>query len=51
MMQHPSRIAFGACNDQDQQNNIWPVIESRKPAAFIWGGDSIYAGKPINWLD
>jgi hypothetical protein len=40
----PSRIAFGACNDQDQQNSLWPVIESRKPAAFIWGGDAIYAG-------
>jgi hypothetical protein len=40
----PSRIAFGSCNDQDRQNNLWPIIESRKPAAFIWGGDSIYAG-------
>jgi alkaline phosphatase D len=37
------RIAFGSCNDQDVQNNLWPVIESRKPAAFIWGGDAIYA--------
>jgi hypothetical protein len=38
-----SRIAFGSCNDQDVQNNLWPIIESRKPAAFIWGGDAIYA--------
>jgi hypothetical protein len=39
-----SRIAFGSCNDQDRKNNLWPIIESRNPAAFIWGGDSIYAG-------
>jgi hypothetical protein len=43
----PSRIAFGSCNNQDLQNNLWPVIEKRKPAGFIWGGDSIYAGKSI----
>jgi hypothetical protein len=40
----PSRIAFGSCNDQDHQNNLWPIIESRRPAAFVWGGDAIYAG-------
>ena len=39
-----SRIAFGSCNDQDLKNNLWPIIESRDPAAFIWGGDAIYAG-------
>ena len=41
----PSRIAFGSCNDQDKQNNLWQIIEARNPAAFIWGGDAIYAGK------
>jgi alkaline phosphatase D len=40
----PFRIAFGSCNDQDHQNNLWPIIESRRPAAFVWGGDAIYAG-------
>lgn len=40
----PSRIAFGSCNDHDHQNNLWPIIESRRPAAFVWGGDAIYAG-------
>jgi hypothetical protein len=45
------RIAFGSCNDQDVQNNLWPVIESRQPAAFIWGGDAIYADfhTPTDW--
>lgn len=47
MTTFPSRIAFGACNDQDQQNNLWPLIEARKPAAFIWGGDAIYAGTQV----
>jgi hypothetical protein len=46
-----SRIAFGSCNVQDVQNNLWPVIESRKPVAFIWGGDAIYADQhtPTDW--
>jgi hypothetical protein len=39
-----NRLAFGSCNDQDLTNNLWPIIASRQPAAFIWGGDSIYAG-------
>jgi phosphodiesterase/alkaline phosphatase D-like protein len=39
-----SRIAFGSCNDQDMKNNLWDVIASRNPSAFIWGGDAIYAG-------
>jgi hypothetical protein len=25
------------------QNDLWPIIASRKPAAFVWGGDAIYA--------
>lgn len=44
MKQVPSRIAFGSCNEQDLQNNMWPIIEKRDPVAFIWGGDAIYAG-------
>jgi hypothetical protein len=43
----PNRIAFGSCNEQDLQNNMWPIIEQRNPAAFIWGGDAIYGGKAI----
>jgi len=43
-VQSPSRIAFGSCNDQNQQNNLWPQILARRPTAFVWGGDSIYAG-------
>lgn len=38
-----SRIAFGSCNDQSRLNPFWPVLEQRKPAAFIWGGDAIYS--------
>ena len=39
-----NRIAFGSCNEQNAQNNMWAIIEKRKSAAFIWGGDAIYAG-------
>ena len=47
----PNRITFGSCNNQDQQNDLWPIIASRKPTAFIWGGDAIYADLegPIDW--
>jgi phosphodiesterase/alkaline phosphatase D-like protein len=38
-----SRIAFGSCNNQDRENHLWSVIESRNPTAFIFGGDAIYA--------
>ena len=44
-MPSPSRIAFGSCNSQDRQNNLWPVIQERNPAGFIWGGDAIYGGE------
>lgn len=46
-----SRIAFGSCNDQSQFNALWPLIAARQPAAFIWGGDSIYADQsgPLDW--
>lgn len=44
----PNRIAFGSCNDQDMENRLWNVVESRKPSGFIWGGDAIYAGKRLN---
>lgn len=45
------RIAFGSCNDQSRLNPFWPILEERKPAAFIWGGDAIYSvslSKPQN---
>jgi len=43
-MRRPSRIAFGSCNNQDQVNRLWPLIEERQPEAFIWGGDAVYGG-------
>jgi hypothetical protein len=45
MVPSTSRIAFGSCNEQDLQNNLWSIIEERDPAAFIWGGDAIYGGE------
>jgi hypothetical protein len=47
----PHRIAFGSCNDQDSKNAFWPIIESRKPTAFVWGGDAIYAGTEEDYRD
>jgi hypothetical protein len=45
------RIAFGSCNNQELTNKLWPVIESRRPTAYIWGGDAIYADQhvPMDW--
>jgi hypothetical protein len=42
---HKVRIAFGSCNNQFLQNNLWDRIAERDPIAFVWGGDAIYAGE------
>ena len=39
----PSRLAFASCNSQNLSQPLWPIIASRRPAAFVWGGDAIYA--------
>ena len=38
-----SRILFGSCNSQHHEQVLWESILSRKPNAFVWGGDAIYA--------
>ena len=43
MKRRPSRILFGSCNSQNLSQPLWPIITSRKAAAFVWAGDSIYA--------
>lgn len=47
----PSRIAFGSCNNQNLQNDFWPIIAARQPRAFVWGGDAIYADQAgaLDW--
>lgn len=37
------RIAFGSCNDQNDKQPLWQVMQKQKPDLFIWGGDNIYA--------
>ena len=36
-------IAFGSCNDQNRENNLWGDILKNKPNVWVWGGDNIYA--------
>jgi len=36
-------IAFGSCNNQRLENNLWAEITKNKPDVWIWGGDIIYA--------
>jgi len=36
-------IAFGSCNNQRLENNLWTEITKNKPKVWIWGGDNIYA--------
>jgi hypothetical protein len=38
------RIAIGSCNNQNLTQPLWDVLISRQPIAFVWAGDSIYAG-------
>jgi len=47
----PHRIAFGSCSHPSLPQPLWKIIKSRHPAAFVWGGDAIYADKyaGLNW--
>ena len=40
---HPDRIQFGSCNSQHYEQILWHHMKERKPAAFVWGGDAVYA--------
>src|SRR6056300_1965960 len=50
-MPRPYRLAFGSCSHPSLPQPLWPIITSRHPAAFIWGGDAIYADRyaGLNW--
>ena len=41
----PFRIAIGSCNNQNLTQPLWDILIPRKPVAFVWAGDAIYAGK------
>lgn len=36
-------IAFGSCNNQNLQNNLWQEVSKSNPNLWIWGGDIIYS--------
>ncbi len=36
-------IAFGSCNNQNLNNNLWEEILKNNPNIWIWGGDVIYS--------
>jgi len=43
------RIHFASCNSQHYENLMWPHMETRKPAAFVWVGDAIYSDD-FEWI-
>ena len=38
-----TKIGIGSCNNQNYPQNIWPVIQEKRPQLWIWLGDNIYA--------
>ena len=36
------KIAFGSCNHQDLDQQIWEAVNQQEPEIWIWGGDNIY---------
>ena len=36
------KIAFGSCNNTDEENVFWDDIVEYEPVIWIWGGDNIY---------
>ncbi|KAL7532916.1 hypothetical protein ACHAWF_004284 [Thalassiosira exigua] len=41
----PHRVAFGSCSHPSLPQPLWGPIRARRPAAFVWGGDAIYADR------
>jgi len=44
-------IAFGSCNNNHIENNMWQEIDQNKPDVWVWGGDIIYADNYDNDMD
>ena len=38
-----SRIAFGACSQQDDPQPIWDAVSAARPGLFVFLGDNIYS--------
>jgi len=36
-------IAFGSCDSQKLENNLWPAVLKNNPNVWVWGGDNIYS--------
>jgi alkaline phosphatase D len=36
-------IAFGSCDNQKLENNLWSAVLKNNPNVWIWGGDNIYS--------
>lgn len=44
-------LAFGSCNNNHIEKNLWHEIDQNKPDVWVWGGDIIYADNPDNDMD
>ncbi len=40
------RIAFGSCNSPLDSTSVWESVNHRRPDAWIWLGDTVYADSP-----
>ena len=40
------RIAFGSCNSPFDSTPVWESVNHRRPDAWIWLGDTVYADSP-----
>ncbi len=41
-------LAFGSCNNNHIEKNLWHEIDQNNPNVWVWGGDIIYADNPEN---
>ncbi len=35
-------LAFGSCNDQERDQNMWNTIVENQPDVWVWLGDNVY---------
>lgn len=45
-----TRIAFGSCNKQYEDQSYWRTVTARRPDVWLWSGDTVYGDRvAVRW--
>eukprot|EP00287_Rhodomonas_sp_CCMP768_P010638 CAMPEP_0196724924 /NCGR_PEP_ID=MMETSP1091-20130531/6629_1 /TAXON_ID=302021 /ORGANISM="Rhodomonas sp., Strain CCMP768" /LENGTH=260 /DNA_ID=CAMNT_0042067129 /DNA_START=17 /DNA_END=796 /DNA_ORIENTATION=- len=45
------RVMLGSCNKADREPRFWDLVLHRRPSAWVWMGDNVYADKKRSKLN